>query len=673
MEDNNSSSDDEIPYSPTSPQSGGKKLKLNDGSSQDSIKETVGSTSKDENVDSGVSADKSESTSSDDRGQAATEGPSNEVVNVAPSGSNVRAILLNLRRPKWGRNYRKRKTPDRDSDSNASSRDSDDLSTDEPIAPPRVFDALLDSETESDDLRRSVGESFSGSTSTSDSNDSYESDNMIDLNSGDTDTDDELQVHRTADDNETEENKGKLPPVLLKTRPKHSYLLLREIINREMGLTFPCGKIAQEDLMFEQRFYGSLHSIYRLKKLHHLNKHRGCVNSINFHPEGHLLASGSDDTNVVVWDWARNTAIQTIKTGHKSNVFQSKFLFLNAKSQLNIVTCARDGQVRLLQCHPSGGSTVSRRRLASHSRAAHKLHVSAAEPHLVISAGEDGLVMQCDVRDEHASRLFQVKDRSVIVPLYSVCGHPVEPRELIVAGRDKYVRMYDRRKCTRPLALYCPTAFNEHAGTVKRKVRLSMMHLTCAVYNHDGSEILGSYNDEDIYLFDVKNDVFDKDNAHDDTRDGFTHRYSGHRNSATFKGVAFFGPKSQFIVSGSDCSYIYVWDKNTESIVQWLQGDLNGVVNCIEAHPRCPVLATSGLDKDVKIWIPRSQNDPTYEGLEKVVRENGVSQLRSPLFNDFLPTLYSAWRGENRLFSDDDSAPPLGGNIEFDGNVCTTF
>lgn len=39
MEDN-SSSDDEIKDSPTSPKSGGKKLKLNDGSSQDSFQET---------------------------------------------------------------------------------------------------------------------------------------------------------------------------------------------------------------------------------------------------------------------------------------------------------------------------------------------------------------------------------------------------------------------------------------------------------------------------------------------------------------------------------------------------------------------------------------------------------------------------------------------------------
>lgn len=63
------------------------------------------------------------------------------------------------------------------------------------------------------------------------------------------------------------------------------------------------------------------------------------------HFPGRLLVSGSDDMNIVVWEWAKNVALQTIKTGHKSNIFQSKFLHLNAQSQLNIVTCARDGQV----------------------------------------------------------------------------------------------------------------------------------------------------------------------------------------------------------------------------------------------------------------------------------------------------------------------------------------
>lgn len=92
--------------------------------------------------------------------------------------------------------------------------------------------------------------------------------------------------------------------------------------------------------------------------------------------------------------------------------------------------------------------------------------------------------------------------------------------------------------------------------------------MTCAVYNHDGSEILASYNDADIYLFDV--------NA--SKRGTYMHRYQGHRNGATIKGVNFFGPKSEFIVSGSDCGNVFFWERNTEAIVQWMFADNSGVV-----------------------------------------------------------------------------------------------
>lgn len=66
----------------------------------------------------------------------------------------------------------------------------------------------------------------------------------------------------------------------------------------------------------------------------------------------------------------------------------------------------------------------------------------------------------------------------------------------------------------------------------------------------------------------------------------------------------FFGPNSEFVMSGSDCGNLFMWDKNTEAIVQWLPGDRNGVVNCLEGHPTFPIMATSGLDHDIKIWSP---------------------------------------------------------------------
>ena len=96
------------------------------------------------------------------------------------------------------------------------------------------------------------------------------------------------------------------------------------------------------------------------------------------------------------------------------------------------------------------------------------------------------------------------------------------------------------------------------------------------------------------------------------------HHYQGHRNNATVKGVNFYGPESQFVISGSDCGNIFFWDKNTEAIVQCVPGDENGVVNCLEPHPSMPVLATSGLDDDVKIWTPKNFEEPSLSDLKSV-------------------------------------------------------
>ncbi|KAB1226118.1 DDB1- and CUL4-associated factor 8 [Morella rubra] len=44
------------------------------------------------------------------------------------------------------------------------------------------------------------------------------------------------------------------------------------------------------------------------------------------------------------------------------------------------------------------------------------------------------------------------------------------------------------------------------------------------------------------------------------------HVYSGHRNCLTVKGVNFFGPNDDYILSGSDCGHIFVWKKEGELV-----------------------------------------------------------------------------------------------------------
>ena len=44
------------------------------------------------------------------------------------------------------------------------------------------------------------------------------------------------------------------------------------------------------------------------------------------------------------------------------------------------------------------------------------------------------------------------------------------------------------------------------------------------------------------------------------------------------KGVNYFGLCSEYVVSGSDCGHVFMWDKQTQKIVQYFEGDKEGVV-----------------------------------------------------------------------------------------------
>lgn len=71
----------------------------------------------------------------------------------------------------------------------------------------------------------------------------------------------------------------------------------------------------------------------------------GCVNALHFNQTGTLLASGSDDLNINIWEFESSDKKPSISynSGHRSNVFQSKFM--PNSNDLTVMTCGRDGQV----------------------------------------------------------------------------------------------------------------------------------------------------------------------------------------------------------------------------------------------------------------------------------------------------------------------------------------
>lgn len=346
-----------------------------------------------------------------------------------------------------------------------------------------------------------------------------------------------------------------------------------------------------------------------------LEGHSGCVNSVHFNQRGTRLASCSDDLTVIVWDWVHQRPALTFNTGHRNNVFQAKFLPNCGDSIL--ATCARDGQVRVAQLPALPESRVSRR-VAQHRGACHKLALEPDCPFRFLTSGEDAAVFAIDLRqDRPASKVVVTKENERKVGLYTIFVNPANTYQFAVGGRDQFVRIYDQRRIDASenngvLKKFCP----HHLVDCDSKA-----FVTCLVYSHDGSELLASYNDEDIYLF---------NSSHCDGAQ-YVKRYKGHRNNATVKGVNFYGPRSEFVVSGSDGGHLFFWEKSSCQIVQFLEGDRAGNINCLEPHPYLPVMATSGLDREPKIWAPTAKDTTELTGLKNVIKKNKQERDRGGL------------------------------------------
>jgi WD repeat-containing protein 42A len=140
--------------------------------------------------------------------------------------------------------------------------------------------------------------------------------------------------------------------------------------------------------------------------------------------------------------------------------------------------------------------------------------------------------------------LVNLKENGKKIPLYSISGNPMQSYEFCVSGKDEFIRIYDARKLSTtsvavsqdgdgadppernsrekltPVKKFCPHHLKQDSGQKPKH-----LHVTAAAYNYNGKEIVSSYNDENIYLFDA---------THSDLADSIK-VYEGHRNSATGK------------------------------------------------------------------------------------------------------------------------------------------
>ncbi|KAK8549405.1 hypothetical protein V6N13_027159 [Hibiscus sabdariffa] len=222
------------------------------------------------------------------------------------------------------------------------------------------------------------------------------------------------------------------------------------------------------------------------------------------------------------------------------------------------------------------------------------LDVEPGNPNISYSCGADGVVNHIDLRIyAPATKLFTcqpIDDAMPIrqfIPLDHIAVDPLNPNLFAVSGSDKYTCLYDIHKSMRDSStdfdqfidhFYLPHLIGEHLVVV-----------TGMAFS-DHSELLVSYSDSSVCLF-----TRDMGLGHDPVPfSPFSARNEAsekvipqlYRGSAKFesgKTVTFLGPKSEYVVMGSDYDRIFIWKKKGGELIRVMEGDADSV-NFIESH-----------------------------------------------------------------------------------------
>lgn len=397
---------------------------------------------------------------------------------------------------------------------------------------------------------------------------------------------------------------------------KNSDTRLLQCFKREMGFSSP--------RVFSRRVAASQALVKQIDSYGKLTGHRGCVNTIEFNSTGELLVSGSDDRQIMLWDWARLKLEFSYASGHLDNIFQARIMPFT--DDRKIVSSSADCQVRFSQLSDNG--SVDTKRLSRHQGRVHRLAVEPGSPYVFYSCGEDGFVQHYDLRSNSANKLLYCSSLTEnsrplsSIGLNSIVIDPRNPNYFAVGGADVYARVYDIRKplenattkAGTPVDIFC----------ARHLVGTHEAHITALAYSGT-SELLVSYNDELIYLFQKDMGLGQNPlslSSEETNKVADAQAYSGHRNSQTVKGVNFFGPNDEYVLSGSDCGHIFIWKKKGGELVRMMVGDRH-IVNQLEAHPTVPVLASCGLDKTIKLWSPSSNVvSPLPDNVEEIMEDN---------------------------------------------------
>ncbi|CAE8696285.1 unnamed protein product, partial [Polarella glacialis] len=234
-------------------------------------------------------------------------------------------------------------------------------------------------------------------------------------------------------------------------------------------------------------------------------------------------------------------------------------------------------------------------------------------------------------------------------------GIELNPRDGVsfaVGGSDPYLRIYDVRTlsfsrealgtsasgATPVVSLHSAKPMmarrdrGEWGSTWARSADIGISGVT---WRSDGRRLLANYRGGDILMFDMDQSMescaggcASEDLPQESARAlgngcvqlNSVQRYEGRDNEQTCAKEVRFLCGGSAVGSGGDCGNLFIWEASSGRLLRKLPAD-RCVVNCVASHPVLPVVVSSGIDSEIKVWDVGDCRVPLGDGCKRGVPE----------------------------------------------------
>ena len=324
-----------------------------------------------------------------------------------------------------------------------------------------------------------------------------------------------------------------------------------------------------------------------------LEGHEHWVNSVSFPSAGTLLASGSFDNAIRLWDVANRRNIATF-AGHRSWIWS---VSLSPDGAL-LASGSSDGTIKLWD-------VASRRNIAtltgSSSALAAVLSVAFSPDGTMLVSGSDGAI-----------KLWDVASRQEIATL----GHAdwiwsasfsLDGALLASGSSDGTIKLWD-------------VANRQEIATLEGHTKW----VQSVAFSFDGALLASGSDDNTIKLWDVAN----------------RQEIATFAEHAKWVNSVSFSPNGRLLASGSSDGTIKLWDVASRQEIATLEGNTSEV-RSVSFSPD-EVLLASGLADgmialwDVSEWVRSSSEQTTPQTLTKVSGDRQKGTIGEPLAEPFV-------------------------------------